>query len=104
MNKAESDLCTCCNEDREAIDHIFWECPDVTSFWKQFQSFIRDKGPNIITNWNKLNILFGNAMFDVPLNLILIKAKQFIYSMKIKKKSLPMFDYFKTSLLHFFNI
>ena len=51
MNKAESDLCTFCNEEVETIDHIFWECPDVTSFWKQFQSFIRDKGPNIITNW-----------------------------------------------------
>ena len=53
-------------------------------------------------NWNKFDILFGNPLFDIPLNLILIKAKQFMYSMKMKK-SFPGFVNFKTYLLHFFH-
>ena len=56
---------------------------------------------NIITNWGKLDILFSNPLFEDPLNLILIKSKQFIYRMKIKK-SLPIFETFKMQLHHIF--
>ena len=88
----ESGLCTFCNREEETVDHIFWERPEVTKLWNQFQSYK--------TNWNKFDILFGNSLFDIPLNLILIKADQFIYSMNMKM-SFPGFVNFKTPLLHF---
>ena len=42
----------------------------------------------------------GGGVRD-PLNLILIKSKQFIYRMKMKK-SLPIFETFKMQLHHIF--
>ena len=48
-----------------------------------------------MTNWNKFDSLVGNPLSDIPLNSILIKANQFIYSMKMKK-SFPGCVEFKT--------
>ena len=48
-----------------------------------------------------MDILFGNPLFEDPLNLILIKSKQFIYRMKMKK-SLPIFETFQMQLYHIF--
>ena len=101
MNKNDSALCTFCNEKEETITHLFWECQYIEHFWKQFSDFISSHTSNIITNWGKLDILFGNPLFEDPLNLILIKSKQFIYRMKMKK-SLPIFETFKMQLHHIF--
>ena len=104
MNKNDSALCTFCNEKEETITHLFWECQYIEHFWKQLSDFISNHTSNIITNWgklDKLDILFGNPLFEDPLNLKLIKSKQSICGMKTKK-FLPIFETFKTQLHHIY--
>lgn len=101
MKKANMEHCTFCNEEMETIKHLFWECIYTVNFWNDFKSFIKDKNVNINTDWSITDVLFGNPEYKDPLNLILIKAKQFIFNMKMKKV-LPMMDNFKPVLLSFY--
>ena len=81
---------------------MFWECSHVVHFWRQFSQFVNTKYQNVVTTWGIFDIIFGNPLFEAPLNLMLIKGKQFIYSMKLKKV-LPTLEVFKTTLFHLFH-
>ena len=57
---------------------------------------------NVVTTLGIFDIIFGNPLFEAPLNLMLIKGKQFIHSMKLKK-SLTDTTVFQTTLFHLFH-
>ena len=62
------------NEKEETITDLLWECQYIEHFLKQFSDLISNHTSNIITNWGKLDILFGNHLFEDHLNIILIKT------------------------------
>lgn len=97
MNIVNSDKCSFCNEEKETIKHLFWDCRSIVPFWISFQTFIKDNCTTHTIEWNLIDVLFGNPQFEDALNLLILKAKQFIYSMKMKKL-IPIFVNFKTGL------
>ena len=89
MGIAESYNCSFCDQEKDSIQHMFWRCIHINEFWKNLQELI--KGKCTIANNLFLNeklILFGtddNAVMDTTIDLIILIAKQYIYSCKTNK-------------------
>ena len=68
---------------RNAILHLFWECPKSVEIWKNVSMWINNKLKiNINTTLNKETIILGyllNNEFYYPFNTILITTKSYIF-------------------------
>ena len=75
-----SDLCFDCNLEPETIEHLFWICPIINTFWK---SVINKLEPFLdITNYvNPKNILLGccDSTKNILINHIFVIVKRYIY-------------------------
>ena len=92
----DNNKCTFCDEEVETLEHIFFDCNIVKTFWDQFTNWIRSK-TLIDVEYSKENIFLGFNVNNPPLainNLILL-AKQFIYRCKCQKSKPKM-----SSFLH----
>ena len=93
------DKCGFCNHDVEDINHLFWHCEKVQTFWNDFIDWIHSNC--IHTQYLNLDlqlVLFGfrkNNKTDKGFDLLLLLAKFYIY--KCKLKNVPL------SLAHFKN-
>ena len=90
LNIIESPLCSFCRSSEETIQHLFWECRHVQTFWRS----ISNSCIKIDFNLNHLVVFFGHTTKpDHPLNFFLLHAKFFIFSCKLNntKPSAPVF-------------
>jgi hypothetical protein len=78
----KSDLCVFCHNNVESIQHLFWDCPEITPLWDQIQtSLLKDP-----TCFNAMDVILGILNIDWShLNFVIIHVKYFIYSCKCKQ-------------------
>ena len=98
--RGESALCDFCNVEIETIDHLFWQCIHVQTFWTEFSHFLTDL--NIDIDFNLLNIAFGFTITigkpEIMLkNFLIILGKYFIFRGKCLK-IIPTLNQFKSFL------
>ena len=89
INITDSPLCEMCNQEVETIEHVFLYCTKTESFWTKFVDLIHRKTNNRIYLDNKIKI-FGVTLKERMFNMLLIMAKKFIYSCKIRKIDLDI--------------
>ena len=93
---ANSD-CTFCNNERENVQHLFWYCPILQNFWKEFEDAINQKCFHANKfHLNEHVVIFGcdkNFGTDKIFDLFLMLAKSYIYKCKMAKE-LPLFQVF----------
>ena len=80
----ENDItCSFCRQDQDSINHIFWSCTYVGSFWEQFQIVVNARCSNATSvTLNENIVLFGH---DIHFPLIILQSSFFIYKCKINK-------------------
>ena len=87
-NIINNDICTFCNEEKETIENLFWECRVVEQFWDEFTKCLREKCFNCARlNLNIEFVLFGttqNTTTDKPFDFVLLYAKFYIYKCKLQ--------------------
>ena len=99
MNLATSDQCQICREEKESIEHIFWQCYKVKNFWTSLTNYLKEKCLHIINlNLNEELVLFGynkNSKTDEALDLILLLAKHFIYKCRLENTEAKLQNFLK---------
>ncbi len=96
-----------CNLEKENIEHVFWGCHVSQQFWKEIENMFNSKceivhGLNITEDL----ILFGakrNTRTDNICDFIILFAKDYLYSCKLKKCTLNI-NVFKKTLLSRYKI
>ena len=82
-----SDRCSFCSEQPESILHLLAECETVKTFWKEVKGWCQIKC-RINLEVNDSNIILGiteNASDNLFANMIILLAKQHIYSSRVRK-------------------
>ena len=96
----ETELCTFCNEQRETLLHLFYDCSHVRTFLLQLQDLLRTKCNINFTmapdKW-MLNQFTGTPTEKDCQSMCAILAKHFIYCCKMKN-CLPDIRFFKHKL------
>lgn len=103
MNIKNTDVCSFCSEESETLIHLFWNCRFVQAFWRQFKSLLASKNIILARDFTLEIILLGSTKYDTVLNLLIQKAKQFIYRKKCED-NIPIFDYFKPDIRSLYQI
>ena len=67
MKVTESNKCDSCVHDIDYIEHFFFECPVIKSFWKTVESIIMSKTGKL-NMFSCTDILFGMTSKDLSLN------------------------------------
>ena len=67
-----------CRKERDAINHIFWCCPNIKPFWEQLQTAVNERCVNVSSiKFNENIVLSGhdaNFRSDDVLDLIILLA------------------------------
>ena len=86
MGVQNDEQCSFCKDERENIQHIFWNCKHVQNFWNNCRIWINENCDNAnITAFTEALVLFGhdtNFYSDDVFDLIILWAKYFIYKCK----------------------
>jgi hypothetical protein len=85
----EDSSCTFCNENEENIHHLFWECRIIKQFWLNFNNWINQFIPMLIT---VQQVFYGND--DNLLYTLIIFAKKFIFDCR-KNNKIPNIQEYK---------
>ena len=113
MKVVTNKKCSYCNNVVDYIEHFFYECPVVLSFWKFIEQFISLQ-LNVSLKLDALSVLFG--VFDKKfgqtvlknINYIVLVAKMCISIYKKTQSNLPLEDHFQSQRLlrrmHFVNV
>lgn len=99
-NLVSSSLCDFCGMEIETINHLFWECMYVQSFWMELTSLLNQN--NIHIEINLKHITFGVCQLidkqETQINnFIIFIAKYFIFASKYRKE-IPVLQAFKPYL------
>ena len=70
--------------EEESIEHLFFDCGKTFQFWEVFANHLRQCFPDFTLE--KKHILLGSRNFCSFLNLLVLIAKKYIYSCKLKEK------------------
>ena len=92
MNIKQNNLCTFCNEEIEKIEHLFWQCNTVNTFWKNVEQWIYDKTDYFI-NKDKVRAIFGIPNISkpsIPVNYLLTVTRYYIYNCKLNENNLTI--------------
>lgn len=103
MKLSDTEKCTFCNEEKETIQHLFFDCTVVSNLWKTFESDLKTKCGLLQTNLLKSDILFGSLKFDTVLNQILLCVKKYIFRSKTER-SIPTLIGLNKTLSYFYKI
>jgi hypothetical protein len=68
-----------CNETKETIFYLFWECNTVKSLWLEMAEILKNKR-NVEIPISAKHIILGSDMFDYSINLFIVLIKYHIYS------------------------
>ena len=89
--------CDLCNIETETLEHMFFDCTFINTFWQNLTQKFLYKLPHVNNfQFSKELILFGmkqNVKTDKPINLFILCAKYYIYSCKFSI-SIPNADVF----------
>ena len=88
--------CTFCEDNKDSIDHIFWECHCIKRFWQILETLSKLNAKCNITFQAGITsnlVLFG---LDSD-NSVILFAKHYIYQCK-RNMSLPRVDIFQKQL------
>ena len=90
-------LCTFCNNHSETIQHLFWHCEKVKTFWNELSTLIKQRCRNSHNfSFSENLVMFGqsdNVYTDEICNLMILLAKYFIYKCKVQQSCLNL-NYF----------
>ena len=90
--------CSFCRQERDSINHIFWRCVYIKSFWEQFQTTLNTRSSNARTvTLNENVVLCGHnsqIKSDSTFDFIILHAKFYIYTCKVNK-NIPQLHLFK---------
>ena len=75
----ETLLCNFCNEAKEIILHLFWECNIVKSLWLEMAEILKNKC-NVEIPISAQHIILGSDMLDYSINIFIVLIKYYIYS------------------------
>lgn len=103
MNIKDNNKCTFCKTETETLKHLFWECRCIQVFWTDYHNFLTSKNIIIPRDWNDQTILFGSLTKDRIFNLMLLKAKQFIYVRKLDDSS-PVLNSFISIMKSYYHL
>ena len=91
----ETDLCSFCNETKESILHLFWDCMVVKNLWLEIDSFIQNTC-NIYLPLSAKSIILGVDPSGTHLtSLLIVIVKYYIYSCRFRSMT-PCFIGAKT--------
>ena len=86
MGVRNDDKCSFCKNERENVQHIFWNCKHIKNFWNAFRIWINENCDNVnIVAFTEAFILFGHDTHfctDNVFDEIILWAKYFIYKCK----------------------
>ena len=91
FKKIDSPLCDFCEKELETIEHLFFYCTKVCTFWGDLKAVLNSL--NISVRFDIKNVLLGILDTDdisILVNYILLESKYFIYCCKLKKGSLSL--------------
>ncbi len=100
LNMINSPQCKLCNtNDEETLTHLFYQCPEVKSLWKNIQEWIKNK-LNIQINITMTDVILGylpNNNFNVPMNTIILLTKAYIFNCSRKERNINI-NYLQTRI------
>lgn len=87
-------MCYYCPEDKqlETIEHLFFECKYTQQFWRSFSSWYECLTDTEI-ELTMETIFFCNYPNKIFLNVLLIMAKQYIFSKHIAEQELSLYTF-----------
>ena len=94
---SDSPLCSMCNHSDETCIHLFATCEKVRCFWQNLQSIIL-QNTNFMLNIDTTNIIFGyhvHDKFQIPVNVIYMAAKKYIFQTSRHQKILNIQEFQK---------
>lgn len=97
----DSPLCFFCKEEEkeyETIEHLFFHCTHTQEFWRMFSSWFECLTDTEI-NLTAENVFLCNYPEDDFLNMLLLIAKQYIFSSRIAERLLNVYI-FKDRLMN----
>ena len=106
IKKSESPRCDFCQLQIESIEHLFFECPLIKTFWMQVEAeliansilttklFLKD----IILCYNAA----GNTLDNSAVNLLILHGKKIIFQCK-KDTQLLSIGRFKDKIVNYYN-
>ena len=107
LNKMKITLnnhCSYCNGVIDFVEHFFFYCPIVRTFWQNIQNFILAKY-NVKINLNEKDILFGlqkqvtiTEKHRLTINHILLIGKMCISIFKKTQKHALLYDLFEVQI------
>ena len=85
----DTPLCTFCQTETQTIEHLFWHCPIVKTFWTALCNLIKEKCTHAQNlTFNEILIIFGandQTVTDGGLDKIILWAKFYVYKSKMEK-------------------
>ena len=103
MQIKDNNKCTFCKSETETLRHLFWDCRCIQVFWRDFQNYLISKNIVLPGDWNEQTILFGSQKKDRIFNLLLFKAKYFIFARKLEEFN-PEFNSFINVMKSYYHI
>ena len=104
MKITTNNHCSYCNGVIDFIEHFFFYCPIVRTFWKNIQNFVLAKY-NVRINLNEIDILFGlrkqvaiTEQYRLTINHILLVGKMCISIFKKTQRHAFLYDLFEIQL------
>ena len=76
----ETQHCNVCNETKETILHLFWECNIVKSLWLEMAEILKKNKCNVELPISAQHIILGSDMLDYSINLFIVLIQYYIYS------------------------
>lgn len=91
VHLAPSSLCGFCLCNPETLEHLFWECQKIQSFWADLQMYLQERLLSFSKNRNK--IYFGDPNYTTIENLVILIAKKYIYNAKCNDYNISMIGF-----------
>ena len=101
MGLSANENCGLCANEKDSIEHMFWNCNITQIFWTQFVDLVKEKCQNAYNlRLSKGLVILGvddNIRTDPIFDFILLFAKQYVYKCKLERCQ-PNIDVFKRKL------
>ena len=88
IRKASSSLCGFCLCNPETLEHLFWECQEIQSFWADIHMYMQNRIPRFSFNRNK--VFFGDPNCSDLENSVILSAKKYIFNAKCQNYKIDL--------------
>ena len=79
----ETELCTFCQESKETVSHLLWDCPRIRNFWIKINEHLENTC-NITLPLSKTDVLLGTVASETSINFFIALIKYYIYCCRCK--------------------